>query len=147
MQKNLNRNIKGNKYKHLKDHISKSSTTFSFVTREDIGISDNSIRLIGRSVEFLVDSYPTNEWLSNEIIDSPIIGHIYFYEFNPVTKNVLLEGSNSLFEWGDNTLSDLPEDIAFYDKEKNPLLYVNGHENYAVIEVSSLKDYLKIALL
>ena len=112
MQKNLNRNIKGNKYKQLKDHISKSSTTFSFVTREDIGISDNSIRLIGRSVEFLVDSYPTNEWLTNEIIDSTIIGHIYFY-----------------------------------DKEKNPLLYVNGHENYAVIEVSSLKDYLKIALL
>ncbi|WHZ31694.1 hypothetical protein QNK01_09450 [Desemzia incerta] len=144
MKRNINRNIKGNKYKKLINQVSESAVTFSFVTREDIGISDNSIKLIESLTDSLVKSYPTNEWLTNEVIDSPIIGHIYFYKLNSETKNILLEVSNSLFGWGDDALSDLPEDIAFYDKEEKPLLYVNGHENYAVIETLSLKDYLKM---
>lgn len=146
MKRNINRNIKGNKYKNLINQVSESAVTFSFVTREDIGISDNSIRIIERLTDYLVNSYPTNAWLTNEVIDSPIIGHIYFYKLNSETKNILLEVSNSLFEWGDDALSDLPEDIAFYDKEGKPLLYVNGHENYAVIETLSLKEYLKMTL-
>lgn len=147
MKRNINRNIKGNKYKNLINQVSESAVTFSFVTRQDIGISDNSIRIIEQLTDYLVKSYPTNEWLTNEVIDSHIIGHIYFYKMNLETKNVLLEVSNSLFEWGDDALSDLPEDIAFYNKEGKPLLYVNGHENYTVLEALSLKEYLKMLLL
>ena len=79
MEKNIKKNIKGNKYKQLLNWVSESSTVFSFVTRKDVGISERSVMLIESLTEFLVDSYPTNEWLSNEIVDSPIIGHIYFY--------------------------------------------------------------------
>ena len=147
MEKNIKKNIKGNKYKQLLNWVSESSTVLSFVTRKDVGISERSVMLIESLTEFLVDSYPTNEWLSNEIVDSPIIGHIYFYELNKTTKNILLEVSNSLFDWGDDALTDLPEDIAFYDEKRCPVLHVNGHENYAIIEVSSLKEYLKLTFL
>jgi hypothetical protein len=147
MKINIKKNIKGSKYKQLLSWVSESSTVFSFVTRKDVGISESSTILIERLTEFLVDSYPTNEWLSNEIVDSPIMGHIYFYELNKTTQSILLEISNSLFDWGDDALTDLPEDIAFYDEKKHPVLYVNGHENNAIIEVSSLKEYLKLTLL
>ena len=147
MEKNIKKNIKGNKYKQLLNWVSESSTVFSFVTRKDVGISERSVMLIESLTEFLVDSYPTNEWLSNEIVDSPIMGHIYFYELNKTTQSILLEVSNSLFDWGDDALTDLPEDIAFYDVKRCPVLHVNGHENYAIIEVSSLKEYLKLTFL
>lgn len=147
MEKYLKKNIKGKKYEQLINRISESATMFSFVTREDVGISQNSVNLIDELTDFLITSYPTNQWLSNEIIDSPIIGHIYFYELNSKTINIIVEVSNSLFDWGDDALTDLPEDIAFYNKNKSPILYVNGHENYAVIEISSLKEYLKIVFL
>lgn len=147
MEKYLKKNIKGKKYEQLINRISASTTMFSFVTREDVGISQNSVNLIDELTDFLITSYPTNQWLSNEIIDSPTIGHIYFYELNSKTINIILEVSNSLFDWGDDALTDLPEDIAFYNKNKCPILYVNGHENYAVIEISSLKEYIKIVFL
>ncbi|MEO1783390.1 hypothetical protein BAU18_003010 [Enterococcus diestrammenae] len=147
MQKNIKKNIKGNNYKKLLNWVSESSTVFSFVIRKDVGISENSIMLIERLTDFIIDSYPTNEWLSNEIVDSPIMGHIYFYELNKTTKNILLEVSNSLFDWGDDNLTDLPEDIAFYDEKRHPVLYVNGHENYAIVNVSSVKEYFKLTFL
>jgi hypothetical protein len=109
MKINIKKNIKGSKYKQLLSWVSESSTVFSFVTRKDVGISESSTILIERLTEFLVDSYPTNEWLSNEIVDSPIMGHIYFYELNKTTQSILLEISNSLFDWGDDALTDLPE--------------------------------------
>lgn len=147
MEKRLKKNIKGKKYGQLINRISESATMFSFVTREDVGVSQNSVKLIEELNDFLITSYPTNQWLSNEIIDSPIIGHIYFYKLNSQTLNIILEASNSLFDWGDDALTDLPEDIAFYNKDKCPILYVNGHENYAVIANLSFKECLKTVLL
>ena len=61
MEKNIKKNIKGNKYKQLLNWVSESSTVFSFVTRKDVGISERSVMLIESLTEFLVDSYPTNE--------------------------------------------------------------------------------------
>lgn len=146
MKKIIKRNIKGLKYERLLNWLFEFSSTFSFVTRKDVGVSKEAVKLIEELANFLIDSHPTNKWLSNEIIDSPIIGHIYYYELNKETKNILLRNSNSLFGWGDDSLTDLPEDIAFYNKEKEAILYVNGHENYAIINRLSLKEYLKLTL-
>lgn len=147
MKKNIRKNITGMRYEHLLNWMEDSAAIFSFVTRKDIGISKNSENLIEKLGRFLIDSYPTNNWLSTEIIDNPIIGHIYFYEFNEETKEILLEISNSLFDWGDDSISDLPEDIAFYNNERSPILYVIGHENEAIMTISSIKDYFKLTFL
>lgn len=147
MEKIIKKNIKGLKYERLLNWLFEFSSTFSFVTRKDVGVNKEAIKLIEELANFLIDSHPTNKWLSNEIIDSPIIGHNYYYELNKETKDILLENSNTLFDWGDDFLTELPEDIAFYKKDRESILYVNGHENYAIVNISSLKEYLKLTLI
>lgn len=131
--------IKGNEYVELLKILEKEADIFSFVTRKDIGISHSTREIIKILEPYLLSSKKTNLWLTCEVINYKKIGEIYYYIFNEDTLKILLDISDSLFEWGNNV--ELPEDIAFLTKKQEPLLAVNGHEKYFFISGNVKEKY------
>lgn len=130
--------IKGPNYNKLLDLLKTHAYMFAFVTRTDVGINHKKQNIVNLFTPYLLDDYETNSWHSNEVKNYKLIGHIYFVELNEETINLLKSHSKSLFEWGDGKF--LPEDLAFFDKKKRPVLTVNGHENYFTV----MDDFISI---
>lgn len=124
-------NITDQEYHSLLDLLMLNADMVSFVTRTDIGINHHKKSIVEAFKPYLLEDYKINSWYSTEVKSWKKVGHVYYFDFNDETLLLLKKVSSSLFEWGES--NHLPENIAFFDKKKNPILIVNGHENYFII--------------
>lgn len=144
-EKVLTKNVKSEAYIKLIEYVFSQSTSFSFTIRDDVGMNSVQENLVGILGNTLMSVERTNKWGDTELLEEGSLASVYSYPTNETTKEIILSNSNSLFSWGDDRLSNLPEDLCFYYNEQ-AILITNGHENYAKIffyEKDQEKKYKK----
>lgn len=135
------RNISGRQYQDYLTAQLAVANKFSFVTRFDVGVFEQAENLLAALQPFFIRKAVTTSWLANEVFpeNDEIMAEIYEYQLNDQSLAVLLNHSNSLFDWGDGALSELPEDLALYHND-TPIFSVNGHEHYYETYAAETED-------
>lgn len=131
-EKVLTKNVKSKGYVKLIEYVFSQSTSFSFTIRDDVGMTSVQEELVKSLGSTLISVERTNRWGDTELLGEGSLASVYSYPTNEITKEIILSNSNSLFSWGDDRLSDLPEDLCFY-YNKQAILITTGHENYAKV--------------
>lgn len=127
----INGNISGEKYIELLNWLLNTAKAdeFSFAFNEEVGIHENGIQLEKELKPYLIRKRKTDIWLTAERRKNEIVGGVYYYKYNQITRKILSIFSHSLFGWGDDNLEELPKDIIFY-KDRKAILEVIGHSHF-----------------
>ncbi len=142
----IKNNPTGKTYEALLDFLFKTCDQFQLVVRTDILQYKDSFKDLdewfGNS---FIETLDQHEWPSTNLFDD--IAKVYYFKTTDEAKNILLEKSNSLFDW---SLPNLPEDLCFFKDDEAYLsvsseleeiyIYPTSHDEIREIkEIDGLK--------
>jgi uncharacterized membrane protein YsdA (DUF1294 family) len=100
----------------------KLANKFSFVIRNMDRITKNEEKYLRIFEDFLLYKEISAEWPGTLLYKN--VAHVFFYSFNEMTCNIILQESNSFFDW---IHPYKPEDLCFYCDDK-PIFASISHE-------------------
>jgi hypothetical protein len=142
----IKKNPTKDRYRALLDLAFAHSDCFQLVLRKDMGVSINYYDDLLRDLDiFLIEKKELSEWASQKLGDNNT-AFVFFYKSRIEAKDILLNISDSLFEW---VHPKLPEDLSFINNG-SVWLSTCSHENYSVIisdDEQNTLEYLREARL
>ena len=118
-----------NSIKELTTGLLKYADTFSFVLREENGISENAKVIISDLSIFLIEEKEVDEWPGTKLLLDQ--AKMFTFYLNPESAFILSKHNDNLHEW---VQPNLPEDLVFY--RDNQAVFVSiTHENDAYFEL------------
>lgn len=124
------------KIDYLAAKLIEFANIFSFVIREEAGISENINQLILELFPFLIEKKIVTEWPGTTLLSGS--ANQYKYYFNKDSAQLLSSYNNELYEW---IQPQLPEDICLY-KDSIPIFVSITHEQEAYFELDENEVYL-----
>ncbi|MDG5471327.1 stage III sporulation protein AH [Jeotgalibacillus sp. ET6] len=128
----INKDVKGKRYKHLIDLLSRNCNRFAFVeNRQLMEIEEERLAYVDDIISdirwHLIERRIQKEWETTKLLEDT--AYVFYFQLNNDTTQFLKERSNSLFDW----MGNLPEDLQFYHDEKC-ILAVCCHEKFFLVE-------------
>jgi len=111
-------------YRDLIDFAFEKSKKFLFHIHDRWLDNNDTFSLIKELNEHLIEVIPSRMYCHTEYSR----GNLYIFECNEVTKSVLKNRVNGLFEW---LHPELPEDLSFIDENEFAWLATISHEKMA----------------
>lgn len=126
----ISKKLQREDYQLLLDYALEWCTKCSFVTRFDLGSSENMQLFISKMENYLLSKYETDIWPGTHILVYALI-RVYSYEQKVVT--VLKHVSNLIYDWQQ---PDIPEDMCIYRSDGSVWLGSIAHEKVAWLNLS-----------
>lgn len=140
-------NIYGDDYNELLKILLQESSSFYLLTRKDDTVIDEAQEVLDRLKVFLIRRKKTNNWLTGTILKWRKIGCLFYYRMTAQSASVLQKSASSLFDWGgvgnEEGYLTHPQDIAFFNKRNEPMIAVNGHEEFFIVYPNFQKEFEK----
>ncbi len=133
----ITENVKGKRYNHLMDLLTRHCNKFAFVENE---MEEESHAAIDARIvyikEHLLERKIQREWETTKLPEATV--YVSYFQLNNATRDFLKENSNSLFSW---LHPKLPEDLMFYQNDKC-ILAGCSHEGYFIVEETLWGEFL-----